>query len=182
MKKIILIIVLVLCFVTLGYCQGQPLKLTIKTDKQVYLAGEEADIKCDLTNVSKEEIIVCVYGLGRPYIGISLDIIDSKGNNVEAPQRMAEYMLSAPRKADFKILKSNESTPFIINNPDFDNYSYIPTKSGKYFITIYYSNDRNEYDVGRGKKEFINAWIGTAKSNTIAIQVIENKALKSISE
>jgi hypothetical protein len=55
MKKLLAVTVLLL-MMPVGYCQNQPLELTIKSDKQVYETGEDNNISFGITNVSDKTI------------------------------------------------------------------------------------------------------------------------------
>ena len=65
MGKIILSIVIFLA-ASVSYCQNQPLQITIKSDKQVYEAGDEIKLIANTKNNSDKEMIVFWSDEGPP--------------------------------------------------------------------------------------------------------------------
>ncbi len=60
MKRILIGLSLLLLAVPFGYCQEstQPLRLTIKSDKQVYEVGEEITLEVTIANLSSNELYI----------------------------------------------------------------------------------------------------------------------------
>src|ERR1039457_3868393 len=60
MRKALLVITIILLVISVGFCQEskQPLILTIKSDKQLYKAGEEIKLDFQVTNNSEKPIVI----------------------------------------------------------------------------------------------------------------------------
>lgn len=56
MKKILLTIATTVLLASAGYCQNQPLQVTVKSNKQVYEVGEKVILSVEFKNISKETI------------------------------------------------------------------------------------------------------------------------------
>ena len=56
MKKMVLVAMLLALIVSLGYCQDQPLQLTIKADKGVYKKGDSIIINYEIKNIGKDDV------------------------------------------------------------------------------------------------------------------------------
>ena len=92
MKKIIGILFIFLLLAFKGYCEDQPLQLTIKSDKEVYGVGEEIKFTLEVKNVGdetykKEGIIVAEKDNDeKAVVGLSgkctIYGIDKDGNNI----------------------------------------------------------------------------------------------------
>ena len=78
MKKRLLTILVLFFFVSIGYCQDQTLKLTIKSDKELYKAGEV--IKMTLRNDLSENIFSHIGSLTPDFSIDSIEKKDSRGN------------------------------------------------------------------------------------------------------
>ncbi len=77
MKKIFLVIAFLFLIVSQGLCQESPLQLTIKSDKEVYEAGDEIIISGYFKNVSSEKVYLVK--TPKPLLWCRLIVIDPKG-------------------------------------------------------------------------------------------------------
>ncbi|MBU4310528.1 hypothetical protein L6304_06210, partial [bacterium] len=75
-----LLIVLLIYLVNIG--QGEekqyPLKVTIKSDKEVYEVSEPINIELKITNIQDKKITICTRLIGA----FLFDIVDSKGQKI----------------------------------------------------------------------------------------------------
>ena len=86
----------------------EPLKLTLKSDKSVYRAGELITIKAVLQNTSKETITVCDYGIGvlrfkvtRDGQSVETSTAEAYGVEASAAQIFHNMKDLAPKKINF---------------------------------------------------------------------------------
>lgn len=193
MKQIILAIICLFLISPSGYCQDakQPLLLTIKSDKQVYLAGEPIYVDYELKNISRKDIEIL-----QPFS--KSEIIDRPANFFIKEENWQERgkLLAAvdyyPGYGVFNIIRlaPEKSYRKKVNVVEFDylkrQVSYtvpnvysksgnIPTPyvmanlpAGIYTITADYSLPKVFAEAQCGQK---NCWQGTLSSNPITIEV-----------
>ena len=158
-------VVLLLSSVSAGYCEDQPLQLTIKSDKQVYELGEQINIEVTLENVSKKEIIVCTKWF--PAMNIWFQVT-SYGKEIESFRLL--YKEQPPLvKEDYVTLKPTEKT-----KQEFSLLRYVGIKKiGIYEIKVLYTNSDKSYSTSALKyiPADIDAWTGRLASNTITIEI-----------
>jgi len=163
MKRILLGMVLLLLMVTVGCSQepeqspqrsgeSLPLTLTIKSDKEVYEAGEEIVLEVTLKNNSDKEMIVFWS--------------DENPAGASGGGGTSLTIFPTPPKAYAVYIKPKEAIKKIIS----------PLDSGPTFVLHYvvrYSDRDMFLDFKHKPNQEIFA--GTLTSNTITIKVIEKK-------
>jgi hypothetical protein len=168
MKKALITLccaLLLLSSISAGYCEDQPLQLTIKSDKQIYELGKQISIEVTLENVSKKEIIVCT----RWLLSINIDFqVTSDGKKIETSPLYYKPQPPFVRE-DYVTLKPTEKT-----NQTFYLLGYVDIKKiGIYEIKGFYGNYFKSYSTSvlKDTPTDIDAWTGRIASNTIIIKV-----------
>ena len=167
MRKIILGMLLLLlplvCFAQNATTQaklkheGQPLQLTIKSDKEVYEVGEEINLTVTLKSNSDKEMLV-FWSDEKPSI-----IIKESGVLV--------VVLSNFSGENSLYIKPKESSPQRVTLT-------ANLTAGKYQILLEYNPRTMPLD--QVHKIGTDVWRGILTSNTITIKVVEKKASSSI--
>lgn len=159
--KIILFLWLMAFSTSLGYCQDQPLRFTLKADKQVYKVGEDIRIHLELKNVGRKQ----------------LKLIDLK--------KASGYLIPC-QVLVFSIKDSSgDQVPYLGGIRDEwpgeeENLSVVsPNKIMSHDITI---NGKNQYAINKaGTYQISASYYGSvlirtvASSNTVTLQVLEKK-------
>jgi len=166
MKKIFFCITIALLVSSISYCQEQPLKLTIRSDKDTYEARNSSiEVEFIFENISNKPIVlVCDY---KPYDFEFFDIngtpLDSKG-----PQyAFLAYIPIGPRK-----LLPNEEFKDRVQLSDWKiGGSYVNSKARKILVKGIYANP-SKIEKSEGVDVFQGSLIST---NTITIDIVEKK-------
>jgi hypothetical protein len=188
--KKILLGIMALCFVaSVGHCQdqAQPLKLTIKSDKQVYAVGEEIWIHFIFKNISKEPIELLIWNGQTRSADNSraidfpmhhrFEFLDEHGKAIASvgPNDIAKR----PVKMERKIIKAREE---FVSKVPLHTWKLAGLGKGNRFIgsEARKIQIKGSYMVPVGidfaVKDDERIFLGQLDSNTIAIEVKENKA------
>jgi hypothetical protein len=142
----------------------QPLKLTIKSDKEAYGIGEEIDITVNLTNISSKQIIIAEDGLLYPVF----DIIGPDQRPVEntcprptmLPPDISRFITLQPKES--YVVKTSSSDCWHIN------------RIGEYKIIKKAGFDNHYWPNNKGMPKLLdNAWTGALVSSAITVKVAE---------
>jgi len=191
MKKIVLLIPLLIissiCFSQNATTKAslkskeQLLKLTIKSDKEVYVVGEIIALTLNFENVSGKEIMICTYPKGWV---VSASMTDSKGkvltgwdshDYINSGMMVKKPMPHRPNKEDFVKIKDGENFKYTI---------FLNMIIGRWLQWIYgkqiiepdvYSLKIQYASFFKGDEYGFNAWTGTLISNIINLEVINKK-------
>lgn len=168
-RKIVLTIVVLLLIVSAGYCQTQPLQLTIKSDKQVYEVGEPIYVDYQIRNLSNEDI--------------KLVPMFSENNDIDPMQFAGDFILMGGRLKESVqvssggiywpessiggavVIKKVEFYSKKINILTIESQRYLK-QPGKYMIYAKY-NWGKHWD----SLDMRDCWKGALVSNTITIEV-----------
>ena len=168
MKHVLLAISASLFMVTAGYCQTEPLQLTIQSDKQAYEAGEEINIELAIHNNTKKSVKI----YSPEYPGVSEIFVKNSHGDMIKSQPLAK----AERASfdAFVTIPSNETRTFTFKNLEwfgFGGLSGFDAKKeffpGTYLIYMTIKNP----PACVGAKYLETDLYGTLVSNTITIKV-----------
>ncbi|MFH1622791.1 MAG: hypothetical protein ABIA97_06730 [Candidatus Omnitrophota bacterium] len=134
---------------------NQPLQLTIKSDKEVYDAGESIKVISKIKNITSEPIYLCKYPDASSVI---------LGPSVVSGNGIWGHGLR-PKKEDFVLVTKEE--PVIEELDLTEDIKSVGTFD--YSFSNTYRQTGNEYG--------LNAWTGTLASNTITIEVVEKREI-----
>lgn len=144
MRKILLGVIALLFMVSVGYCQDQPLQLTITSDKQMYKVGENIEIKLQFKNISNSNIIFNTYASFKPNYVIK----NSKGATISSKAGNQLLSIRDIIKDDFVEIKQGQ---YFERNSGIavveDSIYYYELKPDIYLIqTSYYNlNNGNQF-------------------------------------
>lgn len=175
MKRIISLgFILAVLMTSSVYCQGseQPLQLLIKSDKEVYAAGEGIQIEALLRNVNNNTIKI----YSPDYWGVTeIKIVDSQGSQLKP------HGIKVERKAfeEFMVINPGEVKSHIYSNlrwfhrgGAWEFRGEAQLKPDTYQITVTITNPPVRFSE---QKVLENTWSGTLTSNTITIEVGESE-------
>jgi len=169
MKRIILALILVALITSFSYCQEieQPLKLTIKSDKQVYEAGESITVNVEIKNNSNKDIWIVLPQDGSErkfrYPHCLFEVRNSSGELVQDSRIGCKT--TNPLKLDgFYNIKSGETFRLYKEGYRLETFICHLTPD-VYSITFHYSTDAkkesewhglysDDYWNNRNKNEF----------------------------
>jgi len=173
MKRVLLLAIILLSLaISSGYCENQPLQLTIKSDKEVYEVGEEINIELAIFNRTKDNVKI----YSPEYWGVSKIVVkNSKGDFIKS------QFIAKVERASFEHLisiPSNETRAFFFKNLAWFGCGGLlgfNTKEelipGAYNIYMTLINP----PICVGHKYLITNLSGTLVSNTITIEVVKKK-------
>ena len=174
-----------------GWVSLRGLRLGIKSEREVFRAGEEVVFKITWTNTGKKPFYIFHSPI---YEGKNLIIKDTRGG-IGKIFPTVEYRLMVGVRENFHLLKPDQSFSSTISGrigiPRVFNYPYKSKeeikgwyiftmkdtacylKPGTYRIQYLYTNKRTFYFDNRGEKHFLDkrVWTGSLVSNTIRIRV-----------
>ncbi len=186
MKRRALGIGLLLLTVIVGCCQEpkEPLQLTIKSDKQVYEAGDSIYIYYKIANIGDKEITIAQpfsdNGVIHPRVFSGSFIIKDALNEdlTEVfPVALINWAAIANKPITLRKGESYMRKVNIVKIEEDDFLSHIPYSSEMYLQRKdkYKIIGRYEWLTLRKDYPSPNCWKGTLTSNTITIEVVEKK-------
>lgn len=138
MKKILLGIISLFLIMSVGYCQDQPLQLTIKSDKEVYEVGEEIAVIITVTNIGNKPEEIFVQGPAFYTYGYHLTVDGDSGE-----LRVAFF--AADPKPQTTVLQPSQQHKVIVKCASTESklscYGFLFSSllnPGKHTISAYY--------------------------------------------
>lgn len=178
MKKILLSIAILLLLTSIGYCQEEPLQLTIKSDKEAYEVGEEIKIQLDFQNNSPEKVIIFKHMLMTYNVRFQVNVTTPAGERYEPVTELRHYELPVFDMGMYQKILPDETFTILISLKDYFGESYEDfIVAGNCKISAKYSNEFDYY-YNNGEETKIDAFKGTLTSNTITIEVVGEKVAK----
>jgi len=163
MNKILLAIAILLLLVDIGQGKDNPLQLTIKSDKEIFEAGEDITIQITVKNESDTSIFI------NPE-SIDLNVSDkSKGINMIAPYFTAKVSIKPPstNNPNYIEIKSGDT---YIKTFNFENWEIHVQEKGQHLGAAYKINEfPNLYSI-RGIYSYEQ---GGLASKPITIEIVE---------
>ena len=185
MKHVLLAISASLLMVTVGYCQTQPLQLTLQSDKRVYEAGEDIFLDYEMKNAGKEAITIAPpfdeYGVINPTSFGGSFFIDSESLKMSSqvfpladiypglmsPHSVITLLPGNVYKRKVNIIRISQDS--VLKDIRYSSTDFMRIK-GKYKIT-----GRYEWTDVRKDYPTASCWHGALVSNPITIEIVEKK-------
>lgn len=156
------------------------LTVIIKSDKKIYEVGEDIVINFTLINANNEKAVIVDRNWFDPG-KYSLIIYNSKGEKFRpiycdsTPQPLKDFFTLAPKESfsdQLKITKNPNQKTNIKMRMKITEWDYRIFSPDIYTIVATYENYTTRvYDTNVKKYTYIDAWIGTTKSNTVTVTV-----------
>lgn len=177
MKELLMTIIAVVSLASVGYCQDQPLQVTVKANKGIYEVGEPINLELSIRNIGNKAVRI----YSPDYWGTS-EIVVTNSQGVLLKPRGAKVERTAFDV--FMIIPPNESRTQIYSNLEwfhcggawqFSDDAQLPV--GRYNISVTITNP--PVDKCNSNKVFEKTDLsGTLTSNPIVLEVVGRKLSK----